>query len=169
MKNFYIVSVIVILCLQCNLSIAQSTSINTNIPKGLAIPITFNQNITSKDLRIGEFIEFEVPHDIDFDGGNIPMGTKVFVKVIKGTHKRKSWGKAGNIVLNISHMQINNQEIRLKAPYIEKEGISRKGKAKRWFWIGIFYMPLNIIPPLCIKGEEAVLEAGTTHIAYTIN
>lgn len=151
------------------MGIAQSNFTNKSIPKNLAIPVTLNQNITSKNLRIGEVIEFEVPQDIEFNEGNIPMGTKVFAKVIKGSHKRKSWGKAGKIVLNISHMQINNQKIRLKAPYIEKEGVSKKGKARSWFWIGILWIPLNIIPPLCIKGEEAILEAGTTIIAYTIN
>lgn len=160
---------IAILFLQYNMGIAQSNFTNKSIPKNLAIPVTLNQNITSKNLRIGEVIEFEVPQDIEFNEGNIPMGTKVFAKVIKGSHKRKSWGKAGKIVLNISHMQINNQKIRLKAPYIEKEGVSKKGKARSWFWIGILWIPLNIIPPLCIKGEEAILEAGTTIIAYTIN
>ncbi len=168
MKNFYVSFIIAVLFLQYNMGIAQSNSTNKSIPKNLAIPVTLTQDVTSKNLRIGEIIEFEVPQNIEFNEGNIPMGTKVFAKVIKGSHKRKSWGKAGKIVLNISHMQINNQKIRLKAPYIEKEGISRKGKAKRWFWIGIFYIPLNIIPPLCIKGEEAILEAGTTIIAYTI-
>lgn len=148
-------------------AIGQNVENKYTIPANLAIPLTLRHDISSKTLQEGSIIEFEIPQDIYFSQGSIPAGTKVFVEALKAK-KRKCWGKAGKITLNVLYMQLGNQKIKLQAPYIEKEGISKKGKAWTWFWCGFLYIPLNIIPPLCIKGEEAILEAGTTAIAYTV-
>lgn len=165
MKTTYIKCLFVALGLffLTHLCVAQKS----NIPNNLAIPLTLQQNIISKNLQKGELVEFEVPQDIHFETGNIPAGTKAYAEVVK-VNKRKVWGKPGKIVLNVTYLQIGNEKIKLKAPDIEKEGISKKRKAWTWFGVSFFYVPLNIIPPLCIKGTEAILEIGTTIIAYTI-
>ncbi|MCS2681778.1 hypothetical protein NXV81_20010 [Bacteroides ovatus] len=62
----------------------------------------------------------------------------------------------------------NGTTIALTAPDIEKNGVSKKGNAWTWFWCSIFFIPLNTIPPLCIKGENAEVEQGLTIVANTV-
>ena len=49
-----------------------------------------------------------------------------------------------------------------------QEGFSKKGSAWTWFWCTILFVPLNVIPPLCIKGENTDIQQGFTFVAYTI-
>ena len=137
----------------------------TKLPENLAIPVTLQQNINSKDVQKGDLIEFTVMQDVYYDSNTIPAGTKAFAEVVKA-NKRKCWGKPGKITLNIRYIQLNNEEIKLQAPPLDKEGISKKGKAWTWFGCTVMFVPLNIIPALCTKGGEAILEAGTTIVAY---
>ena len=123
------------------------------------------EHINSKDVQKGDLIEFTVMQDVYYDSNTIPAGTKAFAEVVKA-NKRKCWGKPGKITLNIRYIQLNNEEIKLQAPPLDKEGISKKGKAWTWFGCTVMFVPLNIIPALCTKGGEAILEAGTTIIAY---
>lgn len=135
------------------------------LPNSLAIPVTLEQNISSQNIQKGDLVQFTTMQDIYYGKNLIPAGTKAFAEVTK-SNKRKCWGKLGRITLSICYLQLKGEKIKLQAPVLEKEGISKKGKAWTWFGCTVFFVPLNIIPALCIKGEESILEAGTTIIAY---
>lgn len=174
MKQYLIKSTLILIAIMCTSISAIAREHSNSVkkkeqaPSNLAISLTLAQTITSRDLKKGDLIEFYVPHNINFETGTIPAGAKAFAEVVK-IKKRKSWGRAGIIGLNMLYLQVNESRIKLQAPLIEKAGISHKDKANLWFWCMIFTIPLNCIPPLFIKGEEATLHAGFTTVAYTVN
>lgn len=138
------------------------------IPTGTSIPLILDYSISSKNIQKGSVVEFKVAQDIYInDRIAIPMGTPANAEIIKAS-KRKCWGKPGKLVIRIKELQLTNgNTIPLTTPDIEKNGISKKGDAWTWFLCTILFVPLNTIPPLCIKGENAEIEAGLIIIANT--
>lgn len=138
------------------------------IPANTPIPLILDYNISSKHLKKGMEVEFKVAQDIFIGNNSIPQGTTAIAKVMKAT-KGKSWGRAGKLSIEIDRLILaDNISLKLKAPNIEKEGFSKKGSAWTWFWCTILFVPLNVIPPLCIKGENTEVQQGFTFVAYTI-
>ena len=149
----------------------KAENINTNsttIPAGTSIPLIMDYSISSKNTLKESVVEFKVAQDIYInDQIVIPMGTPAIAEIIKAS-KRKCWGKPGKLAIRVKEIQlINGKTIPLTAPDIEKKGISKKGDAWTWFWCTIVFIPLNTIPPLFIKGENAIIENGLTIIANT--
>ncbi len=138
------------------------------IPANTAIPLILDYSISSKNTKRGDIINLKVAQEIYInDKAIIPMGAVASAEVIKAS-KRKCWGKGGKLIIKIKELQLaNGVTIPLMAPDIEKSGVSKKGNAWTWFWCTIFFVPLNTIPPLCIKGENATIEEGLTIIANT--
>ena len=138
------------------------------IPANTPIPLILDYNIGSKQLKKGMEVEFKVAQDVFIGNNSIPQGTIAIGKVVKAS-KGKCWGKAGKHSVEIDRLQLaNNIPLKLKAPNIEKEGFSKKGSAWTWFWCTILFVPLNVIPPLCIKGENTEIQQGFTFVAYTV-
>lgn len=139
------------------------------IPAGTSVPLILDYSINSKSARQGDIIDFKVAQDIFInDQLAIPMGTSATAEIVTAS-KRKCWGKPGKLTIRIKELQLaNGATIPLTTPDIEKRGISKKGDAWTWFWCTIVFIPLNTIPPLCIKGENIIIEEGLTIIANTI-
>ena len=165
-----IILLVSVICFANNFSLkAENGSTRSiTIPVGTSIPLILNYSINSKEAKQGNIIDFEVAQDIYINEQvAIPMGTAATAEIIKAS-KRKCWGKPGKLVIRIKELQLSNgTKIPLTAPDIEKRGISKKGDAWTWFWCTIMFIPLNTIPPLCIKGENAIIENGLTIIANT--
>lgn len=139
------------------------------IPANTAIPLVLDYSINSKKAKRGNIVNFKVAQEIYIDDKlAIPVGTLATAEIIKAS-KRKCWGKSGKLSIKIRELRFSNgSTIALTAPDIEKNGVSKKGNAWTWFWCTIFFIPLNTIPPLCIKGENAEIEHGLTIIANTV-
>lgn len=146
-----------------------SGTVDITIPVNTAIPLVLDYSISSKNIKRGDIINFKVAQEIYInDKAAIPMGTLATAEVVKAS-KRKCWGKGGKLVIKMKELQFaNGTTIPLVAPNIEKKGVSKKGNAWTWFWCTILFVPLNTIPPLCIKGENAEIEDGLTIIANTV-
>ena len=143
--------------------------VKVTIPANTTIPLVLDYPISSKNTKRGSIINFKVAQDIYInDKVVIPMGTLASAEIIKAT-KRKCWGKSGKLTIKMKEVLLTDgRSIPLIAPNIEKRGVSKKGNAWTWFWCTIFFIPLNTIPPLCIKGENATLEEGLTIVAKTV-
>lgn len=166
-KIILLVSVINFIC-SLGLQAKTSDACSVTIPIGTSIPLVLDYSINSKEAKKGDIIDFKVAQDIYIDGQiAIPMGTTAIAVVIKAS-KRKCWGEPGKLAIRVKELQlINGITIPLTALDIEKRGISKKGNAWTWFWCTIVAVPLNTIPPLCIKGENAIIEEGLTIMANT--
>lgn len=134
------------------------------IGEGTIIPIVLTENVSSKALKSNSVLPLAVSQDIydDNDQLIIPEGTPVEAKIIKA-RKKGVWGKQGIIEFQPTAILMNDLRIPVEAPAIKKEGHSHKKAANGWFFGAILFIPLNVIPPLCIKGEDCVLEAGTVY------
>ena len=165
-----IIILISVICFVNNFSLkAENCNARSiTIPGGTTIPLILNHPISSKKAKQGDIINFEIAQDIYINEQiAIPKGTSAMAEIIKAS-KRKCWGKPGKLVIRIKELQlINGTTIPLIAPDIEKRGFSKKGDAWTWFWCTIMFIPLNTIPPLCIKGENVIIEDGLTIIANT--
>lgn len=139
------------------------------IPANTAIPLVLDYSINSKKAKRGNIVNFKVAQEIYInDKLAIPVGTLVTAEIVKAS-KRKCWGKSGKLIIRMRELKFSNgTTIALTAPDIEKNGVSKKGNAWTWFWCSIFFIPLNTIPPLCIKGENAEVEQGLTIVANTV-
>ena len=128
------------------------------IPANTAIPLVLDYSINSKKAQ-----EIYINDKLA-----IPVGTLATAEIVKAS-KRKCWGKSGKLIIRMRELKFSNgTTIALTAPDIEKNGVSKKGNAWTWFWCSIFFIPLNTIPPLCIKGENAEVEQGLTIVANTV-
>lgn len=147
-------------------------SLNTHaqsklFPAGSTIPVVLTENISSKTLKKDAVLPLSVAQDIYYnDELAIPQGTPVIAEVVTAK-KRKVWGKQGKIGIRLTAIDLNGTRIPISAPDIEKEGHSHKSAANGWFFGTIMFIPLNFIPALCIKGEDAVIEAGGIYNAIT--
>lgn len=136
-------------------------------PEGSTIPVTLTETISSKTLKKNAVLHLAVAQDIYYnDELAIPQGTPVLAEVVTAK-KRKGWGRQGKIEIRLVAIDLNGKTIPIVAPDIEKEGHSHKAKANGWFFGTIMFIPLNFIPALCIKGEDAVIEAGGIYNAVT--
>ncbi len=166
-KNLLILSFLFIVK---NLCIAQtySESNSITIPASTPIPLVLEYPIYSKNASKSDLIHFKVAQDIYIENRiAIPAGTIGIAETIKAK-KRGCWGRAGRLVVRIKELQLTNGvTIPLMAPDIEKKGISKKANAWTWFFCSILFVPLNVIPPLCIKGEDIAMEEGLVILAYT--
>lgn len=157
-----------LLLMGANVTYAYEDSNDFTIPANTPIPLILDYNISSKKIKKGMEVEFKVAQDIFIGNNSIPQGTSAIGKVVKAT-KGKSWGRAGKLSIEIDRLVLaNNTPLKLKTPNIEKEGLSKKGSAWTWFWCTILFVPLNVIPPLCIKGENTDIQQGFTFVAYTV-
>ncbi|WP_300934663.1 hypothetical protein [uncultured Muribaculum sp.] len=147
-------------------------SLNTHaqskvFPAGSTVPVVLTENISSKTLKKDAILPLAVAQDIYYnDELAIPQGTPVIAEIVTAK-KRKVWGKQGKIGFRLTAIDLNGMRIPISAPDIEKEGHSHKSAANGWFFGTIMFIPLNFIPALCIKGEDAVIEAGGIYNAIT--
>ena len=136
-------------------------------PEGSTIPVTLTETISSKTLKKDSALPFAVAQDIYYnDELAIPQGTPILAEVVTAK-KSKVWGKQGKIGIRLTAIDLNGKTIHIAAPDIEKDGHSHKAAANGWFFGTIMFIPLNFIPPLCIKGEDAVIEAGGIYNTIT--
>lgn len=138
------------------------------LPDGISIPLTLTHDVSSKTAKKGDVVIFKVTTDVyENDELIIPEGAIAYGTVIKAK-KRGVWGRAGSLIINVDKLELNNGEVMpLIADEIMYKGKSKKRTANTWFWCGIIYVPLNVIPPLFIKGENAIIEAGYSVVATT--
>lgn len=157
-----------ILLVVIGLLMAFNANAQSNVfPSGSTIPVVLTEDISSKTLKKTSAVPLAVAQDIYYnDQLVIPEGTPVLAEVVKA-NKRKVWGKQGKIGIRLTAIDLNGRRIPIAAPDIEKEGHSHKAKANGWFFGTIMFIPLNFIPALCIKGDDAVLEAGGVYNAVT--
>ena len=134
------------------------------IGEGITIPVALTQNVSSQNLKNNSTLPLAVSQDIydDNDQLLIPEGTPVEAKIIKA-RKKGVWGRQGVIEFQPTAILLDGVRIPVEAPAVKKEGHSHKKAANGWFFGTIFFIPLNIIPPLCIKGEDCILEEGTVY------
>lgn len=153
---------IIMLMVAMIIAISSSTVSGKVLYEGTIVPVVLTQNISSKTLKKDAVLPLAISQDIYDEDTQliIPEGTPVEALITKA-QKRGVWGRKGIIEFQPTAIDLNETKIPITSPAIKKEGRSRKGAATGWFCGLIIYFPLNFIAPLCIKGEDCMLEAGT--------
>ena len=175
MKKNIVLFFVIVMCLVTNPIVinAENRGLEKEtsllIPANTTIPLVLDYSINSQKAKRGNVVNLKVAQEIYInDKLAIPVGTLATAEIIKAS-KRKCWGKSGKLIIRMKELRFSNgTTIALTAPDIEKNGVSKKGNAWTWFWCSIFFIPLNTIPPLCIKGENAEVEQGLTIVANTV-
>ncbi|MBD5186136.1 MAG: hypothetical protein HDS92_05960 [Bacteroidales bacterium] len=135
------------------------------IPEGLTIPVMLTRDINSKTLRKDGKLPLVVSQDIYYNDALLLLeGTPVEAEIIRA-RKRGVWGKQGIIEFRITGINHNGTIIPLESPAIKQEGHSHKKAANGVFFGTIMCIPLNVIAPLCIKGEDVTIPAGAIYNA----
>ncbi len=128
---------------------------------GFAIPLELSSSVSSNSAMQGQQVDLRVIYDITVDGKTvIPAGT-LAKGIVRRVSKAKGAGRAGVIELQVESITINDQQIGLTSNTLLVEGENKKALAWGLTGGGFFVVgPLSFFF-LLIKGESAVIQAGT--------
>ncbi len=128
----------------------------TTLKSGSIVPVSFTERVTSNSTSVNII----VAQDIKVDGVTIIAAGTPVTNQITGT-KRRGCGRPGTVsVTLLSTTAVNGEVVRLMGQSINKEGVSKKGKAiGLGVGLGLFMWPC--LGCLAIKGGEAEIPAGT--------
>lgn len=138
------------------------------IQSGLPVPLSLSQDVSSKTLKTGDQVGFDVMSDVYDSNGElaIPAGTTAFGSV-SSVKKPKGFCKGGKLEITINYLTLaNGQKVNLTA-----DNLLATGKSK-----SVIHTTMQICYWMCwpilidgvfIKGQPAILPKGTSVQAYT--
>jgi hypothetical protein len=125
------------------------------VPKGMSVPITLQQHVTSGYVAAGSPIHFTVESDVSIAGQVvIRKGTPVLGKM-DASQGRGRVGKSGSMAISVRTVEaVDGTVIPIDADF-SKQGRSRSGATVAWvlFWG---------IPGLLTRGVNPYVERGVT-------
>jgi hypothetical protein len=125
------------------------------VPKGMSVPITLQQHVTSGYVAAGSPIHFTVESDVAI-GGQVVIrkGTAVLGKM-DASQGRGRVGKSGSMAISVRTVEaVDGTVVPIDADF-SKQGRSRSGATVAWvlFWG---------IPGLLTRGVNPYVERGVT-------
>lgn len=137
------------------LAAAVATAEPVTVPKGMSVPITLQQHVTSGYVAAGQPIYFAVQSDVVV-GGQVVVrkGTPVLGKT-DASQGRGRVGKSGSMAISVRTVEaIDGTVVPIDADF-SKQGRSRSGATVAWvlFWG---------IPGLLTRGVNPYVERGVT-------
>lgn len=131
------------------------------IPRGMSVPVTLQQNVSSGYVMAGSSIYFLVESDVSI-GGQVVIrkGTHVIGKM-DASQGRGRVGKSGSMAMSVRSLEaIDGTVVPIDADF-SKQGRSRTGATVAWilFWG---------IPGLLTRGVNPYVERGVTWDANLI-
>lgn len=134
---------------------ASASAATLTIPKGMSVPISLQQHVTSGYVAAGSPIYFVVEADVAIGGQTvIRKGTPVVGKM-DASQSRGRVGKSGSMAISVRTVEaVDGTVIPIDADF-SKQGRSRSGATVAWvlFWG---------LPGLLTRGVNPYVERGVT-------
>ena len=97
---------------------------------GTPIMIQLNQDISSKDVNVGQPISARVMSDVKADGKIVITGGSPAKGQVVSVTKRKAVGVPGSIAIMINSVQaVDGTQVQLSSTNLSREGEGKKGLA----------------------------------------
>jgi hypothetical protein len=130
-----------------------------SIPEGTLIKVTINEDISGKEVQVGQKINFTTTEDlIQGDRVILHKGLKVMGSVTEAA-KSKGFGKKGKLSFNIEYLYLENGKV-LKLRSEVKKNLN--GSAALVVGAAILISPLALF----VHGKNAKYEKGEAFDAY---
>lgn len=163
-KNSVVLKPVAMLLAFSFLFLSYTTAGNVaTIRAGLPIMVQLTQDLSSKDMAIGQSISARVTNDVKVDNivvisaGSIAKGQVISITKPKGV------GRAGSIGIMINSVQaVDGTQIQLSSTNISREGNDQKGLAWGLGIAGCLLTGIGFVVMFFIKGEDGKIPAGTT-------
>lgn len=140
--------------------------VQAQIEAGLAVPLALSKDVSSKDLKVGDLVEFKVSAEVYDSSGElvIPEGAIAYGTICE-KKGRKFFGKEASMELQFEFISLSGgAQIPISADNLMAKG--KRNKLTRTLgYLGCFW--LATLPFAFVKGGHAKLQAGTSVLAYT--
>lgn len=137
------------------------------LPAMTTVSLRSTQTITSKDVKKGAEVHFQVVYNIKLKGKTVIPAGSIAKGKITYAQRPKMWGKPGKIEITIESLSVGNETLPLSSSPYTEEGESRATTAWIFFGVSLIILWPCIFVPFIIKGKEAILTPHTTIDAYT--
>lgn len=140
---------------------AELPLVSHNLPAGTAVSLVIDAELSSNSSMKGETFAISLAEPLVIDGAEVlPAGTPGIGEVLAAEGNRGR-GRAGRLAITVCHLNHESRLIPLAAPGLAPDATSRKGAATAVGLAGIALpLPIGLAGRL-IKGDRAVIPAGT--------
>ncbi|MFZ2783731.1 MAG: hypothetical protein WAZ36_04980 [Sediminibacterium sp.] len=139
--------------------VAQIDSTSNILQEGTIIKAALAQNISGKEVSVGQTVDFELSEDVILNGKVvIPKGTKITGSVTEA-QRSKALGKKGRLAFSIDYLYLKNGPVVKLRSQIEK---NLKGSGAAVAAGAILLSPVALL----FNGKNAKYEKGEVFTAY---
>ncbi|MBB4641010.1 hypothetical protein [Rhizorhapis suberifaciens] len=150
MKQLAITMCAVFALLSTDLASAQSLT----LPEGMGIRLQTRQDISSKNAKVGDPVEFTVAEPVNIAGTTaIPAGSPATGEVTR-VQDNGLLGRSGKLEVKVTKVRVGETDV----PVRGQRNVKGKSGTLGAVGAGVVFLPLAVI----VRGREAKIRAGTT-------
>lgn len=141
--------------------VAGPTAEKLTLPEGTDVPLTFDQDLSSKTANEGDPVEFVLAEDLKV--GNVIVAKAGCKAVGEVTNAKKAgmMGKAGELNIRVNYLKVGEQRVHLRGSK-GKEGASGTGAAVA---LTVLFGPIGLIK----HGKNIDIKKGSAFKVFIDN
>jgi hypothetical protein len=128
------------------------------LAEGSDVPLTFDQDISSKTATEGDPVQFVLADDLKIGNVVVAKAGSIAVGEVAHAEKNGMMGKAGNLDIRLDYLKIGSTKVKLRGTK-GNEGASGAGSAVA---LTVLFGPIGLIK----HGHNVDIKKGTALIAY---
>jgi hypothetical protein len=131
------------------------------LPEGVDVPLTFDQDLSSKTANEGDPVELLLAEDLKVGDVVVAKAGCKAVGEVTNAKKAGMMGKAGELNIRVNYLKVGDQRVHLRGSK-GKEGASSTGAAVA---LTVLFGPIGLIK----HGKNIDIKKGTPLKVYTDN
>jgi hypothetical protein len=129
-----------------------------HIPEGTEVPLLFVDPVSSATNAEGDRFTLRVDGDVKIGGRVAIKSGSIAVGTVTNAHKRGFMGKAGELNVNLDHVSVGDDRVRLRA----SKGKTGESKVGTTVALTILFGPVGLLK----RGHDIDIKPGTPITAF---
>jgi hypothetical protein len=134
------------------------TPARVHIPEGTEVPLLMVDQISSETNAEGDRFTLRVDGDVKVGGIVAIKSGTIAVGVVTNAHKRGFMGKAGELNINLDHLNVGDDRVKLRG----SKGRTGDAKVGTTVALVVLFGPIGLLK----RGHDIEIKPGTPITAY---
>jgi len=138
--------------------VVPATTAAVHIPEGTEVPLLFVDPLSSATNAEGDRFTLRVDGDVKIGGRVAIKSGSIAVGTVTNAHKRGFMGKPGELNVNLDHVSVGDDRVRLRA----SKGKTGDSKVGTTVALTILFGPIGLLK----RGHDIDIKPGTPITAF---